>query len=109
MALLNPYCAFIETGIVLFMICVGLVLASAIWLISMKRFGNTWGKGWAGIMIINVNGKTPSLLILVIRELLKLISLFTPLIIGIFCIFWDRKKQSCYDRVTKTYVVVVPP
>jgi len=104
--IINPYFAFVETGMILFMVCVGWVLASAIWLVSMKRFGNTWAKGWAGIMIINENGKTPSLLILVIRELLKLISL-VMIGIGFAWIIWDKQKQGLHDKIFKTHVVKV--
>jgi len=103
--IINPYFAFVDKEMICFMLCIGFLLASGMWYVSMRRFGNTWGRGWVGIRIIDAHGNTPGLCRLALRELLKLISLFTPLIIGFFWIIWDKQKQSWYDKVTKTYVV----
>ncbi len=103
--IVNPYWAFLEKEMIFMMLCIGFLLASVMWYVSMRRFGNTWGRLWVGIRIIDVHGNTPSLCKLAMRELLKLISLFTPLIIGFLGIIWDKQKQSWYDKVTKTYVV----
>lgn len=104
---INPYFAFVDWVIIMFMLCIGLVLAAGLWLVMMIKTRNTLGRAWVGIMIIDKHGNTPGLARLMLRELLKLISIVTPLIFGFLWIIWDRRKQSWYDKVTGTYVVAV--
>ena len=109
-ALANPYLAFLvlDWVIVVLMLGVGSLLAFVMWFVSMKRLGNTLGRQWVGVRIIDQDGNMPSLLKLALREFLKIISLCTPLIIGIFWVILDKRNQSWYDKVTKTYVVKCP-
>jgi len=105
--IVNPYFAFIDLVMIIIMLGVGLLLAGAMWFVSLKKLGNTWGRGWVGIRIINERGDTPGMWRLLLREMLKLITLFTPLIISFFWMNRDKQKQSWYDKVAKTYVVVL--
>lgn len=105
--IVNPYWAFIDPVMIIIMLGVGLLLAAGMWFVSLRNFGNTWGRGWVGIRIINERGDTPSMWKLSLREMLKLITIFTPLIISFFWMNWDKQKQSWYDKVIGTYVVMV--
>ena len=106
----GPYVVVLALDWVIIVIMLGVssLLAITMWFISMKRWGNTFGRQWVGIRIINRDGNIPSLWKLAFREFLKLISLCPPLIIGTFWIIWDKHKQSWYDKVTKTCVVKYP-
>jgi uncharacterized RDD family membrane protein YckC len=102
--IINPYFAFIEVVAIFIMLGIGFILAIGMWYVSMRRFGNTWGRGWAGIRIIELDGNIPSLWKLALREFLKLISLCTLLIIGFLWIIWDKRKQGWHDKIVGTYV-----
>ncbi len=91
---------------VIILLAMAVFLGLGTWYLCMRRLGVTPGRVLVGIKIIDECGKLPSLRRCALRESLKLISLFTPLGIGVLWIIWDKQKQSWHDKIFGTYVVI---
>lgn len=64
----------------------------------------TPGKKLLGLRIVTLEGQRPNLFVLVLRNLLKLISIFF-LGFGYLVCFTNERRQAWHDKVTKTTVV----
>jgi len=73
------------------------------WLV-MTATGETLGKRGCSVTVVNRQGGPPGLKRAALRELLKLLLLFT-LGMGLLWIIWDKQKQGWHDKIAGTYVI----
>lgn len=76
-----------------------------VWYAGLAKNGNTYGKLWNGIYIADKEGRIPPANHLFFREIIKIVFLFSPLIIGILWVFFDTEKQGWHDKLFHTYVI----
>jgi uncharacterized RDD family membrane protein YckC len=102
-AFIVDFIASLVVGMIIPMIGSFVVLAVNIYLIQKE--GYSIGKKLFNLRIIKEDGKTPSLVDAIIREVIgKFISAIV-LGLGFLLIAIDEKKQGLHDKLAKTYVV----
>jgi uncharacterized RDD family membrane protein YckC len=75
------------------------------WLFTGLNHGRTPGKIWAGIKVVNANGKPPGLGSAALREILGKTLSAIVLFLGFIAISWDIQQKGWHDRIAGTYVI----
>lgn len=86
---------------------VNIILGLGYVVVYQAKAGQTLGKKVLGVKVVDVAGKTPSMLTFFLREVLGKTVSSLILLIGYLMILWDSKKQGLHDKIAGTYVVRV--
>jgi len=68
--------------------------------------GQTLGKQWLGIKVVNYNSTQVSWGQAIVREVFKIVS-SNVFLLGYLWMLWDKDKQTWHDKVAKTYVIKI--
>ncbi len=87
----------------------GWIISIGYYVVYQEKQGQTIGKKAMKIKVVTFDGKTPTMFIFFLREVIgKFISAII-LLIGYFMVIWDARKQGLHDKIASTYVVYVEP
>lgn len=103
----DPYNATAAAGIGLGSMVASIAVSVLYWVVFQGKYGQTLGKKALGIKVVDVNGKTPSMMTFFLREIIGKFVSGIILLIGYLMVIWDGKKQGLHDKIAGTFVVRV--